>query len=54
MSRLGTTTAAKVKEEEKTHQPLPSLHSPFFRPDAVPPMVTGVKAMTLAALKRLK
>jgi len=51
---LGTTAADKVRESEKTNQPLPSLHSPFFRPDAEPAMETGVKAMTLAVLECLK
>ena len=51
---LGATAADKVKEAEKTNQPLPSLHSPFFRPDAVPTMETGVRAMTLAVLECLK
>lgn len=51
---LGATPAAKVKEAEKTNQQLPSLHSPFFRPDAEPAVETGIKAMTLAVLECLK
>ena len=51
---LGATPAQKGKEAEKTNQPLPSLHSPFFRPDAEPAMETGIKAMTLAVLECLK
>ena len=51
---LGATAVEKVKEAEKTNQPLPSLHSPFFRPDAEPAMETGIKAMTLAVLECLK
>jgi amidohydrolase len=51
---LGATPAEKVKDAEKTNQPLPSLHSPFFRPDAEPTLETGVKAMTLAVLECLK
>lgn len=51
---LGATPAEKVKEAAKTNEPLPSLHSPFFRPDAVPAMETGVKAMSLAVLECLK
>lgn len=51
---LGATSAEKVKEAEKNNEPLPSLHSPFFRPDAEPAMATGVKAMTLAVLECLK
>jgi len=30
--------------------PLPSLHSPFFAPDAAPTIKTGVSSMTAAAL----
>ena len=51
---LGATPADKVREAEKTNQPLPSLHSPFFRPDAEPTMETGIKAMTLAVLECLR
>ena len=50
---LGATPAAKVAEAVKTGQPLPSLHSPFFRPDAEPTVVTGVTAMSLAVLEML-
>ncbi|MDZ4289287.1 MAG: amidohydrolase [Prosthecobacter sp.] len=51
---LGATPAAKVAEAAKLDQPLPSLHSPFFRPDAEPALVTGVEAMTMAVLDVLK
>ena len=51
---LGTVRPDKVAEAEKTGQPLPSLHSPFFRPDAEPSLVTGVTAMTLAGEECLK
>lgn len=34
--------------------PLPSLHSPFFAPDAEATIATGVKAMTAAAMDILK
>lgn len=51
---LGATPAEKVREAEKTNQPLPSLHSPFFRPDPEPTIVTGVTAMTLSVLENLR
>ncbi|MDB6116540.1 MAG: (Carboxypeptidase Ss1) subfamily protein, partial [Verrucomicrobiaceae bacterium] len=51
---LGTVRPDKVAEAEKTGQPLPSLHSPFYRPDAEPSLVTGVQAMTSAVLTCLK
>lgn len=51
---LGATPADKVLEAEKTNQQLPSLHSPFFRPDPEPTLETGVKAMSLAVLECLK
>jgi hippurate hydrolase len=51
---LGATDAAKVAEAEKAGQPLPSLHSPFFRPDAVTTLTTGVTAMSLAVMECLK
>lgn len=51
---LGATPAEKVRDAEKTNQPLPSLHSPFFRPDPETTIATGVKAMTLAVMENLK
>jgi amidohydrolase len=51
---LGTVPEAKVREAEQTGNPLPSLHSPFFRPDAPVALETGVQAMTLAVLEGLK
>ena len=51
---LGAVRPDKVAEAEKTGQPLPSLHSPFFHPDAEPSMITGVTAMTLAVQECLK
>jgi len=32
---------------------MPSLHSPFFKPDAAPAIETGVETMTAAALDLL-
>jgi hippurate hydrolase len=40
-----------VAESERTGQPLPSLHSPFYRPLAEPTIKTGVTAMTAAVLE---
>jgi hippurate hydrolase len=51
---LGATPADKVKAAKANGEPLPSLHSPFFRPDAEPTLATGVTAMSLAALECLK
>lgn len=46
---LGTVDPVRVKSGE----PLPSLHSPFFKPDAREAIATGVQAMTAAALELL-
>lgn len=51
---LGTVPPAKLAEATKTGQPLPSLHSPFFHPEVVPSMTTGIKAMTTAVMTCLK
>ena len=51
---LGTVPPAKIAEAEKTGQLLPSLHSPFFHPDAGPTMTTGIRAMTSAVMACLK
>ena len=51
---LGTVPPAQLAEATKTGRPLPSLHSPFFHPDAEPSMITGVTAMTLAVQECLK
>ena len=39
--------------QEPGADPLPSLHSPLFAPDAAPTLATGVDAMTAAALSVL-
>ncbi len=51
---LGAVPKATMEEAKRTGQPLPSLHSPFFRPDYEPTIETGVKAMTLGLLDLLK
>ena len=51
---LGATPAPVIKAAKASGDPLPSLHSPFFRPDAEPALETGVTAMSLAALECLK
>jgi hippurate hydrolase len=51
---LGATEAGQVAEAQRNQRPLPSLHSPFFRPDAEPTLATGMEAMTLAVLEMLK
>ena len=40
----------KAMAEGKT---LPSLHTPYFAPDAHPTITAGVEAMTVAALELL-
>ena len=51
---LGATPAAVMDAAKASGDPLPSLHSPFFRPDAAPAIQTGVMAMSLAVLECLK
>ncbi len=48
---LGAVDPERVKESERTGQPLPSLHSPFFRPLPEPTIKTGMSAMTMAVLE---
>ncbi|PHS40817.1 MAG: peptidase M20 [Robiginitomaculum sp.] len=47
---LGAVSPEKIANAKKTDEILPSLHSPFFVPDAEPTINTGVEAMTAAAL----
>lgn len=51
---LGSASKEKLREAAKLNEPVPSLHSPFFRPDAEPTLATGVEAMTLAVLRVLQ
>jgi len=47
---LGAVNPEKIAKAKKNGEILPSLHSPFFVPDAEPTINTGVAAMTAAAL----
>ena len=47
---LGAVNPETYKKAQDGPLSLPSLHSPFFAPDAEPAIETGVKAMTAAAL----
>ncbi|MBL0739716.1 amidohydrolase [Chryseolinea lacunae] len=47
---LGTVDPAKVKDAEKSGQPLPSLHSSGFAPLPEPAIKTGIRTMSAAAL----
>jgi amidohydrolase len=51
---LGVTSQAKYTEARKTGQPLPSLHSPFFKPDIEGALPVGVTAMSAAVLELMK
>ncbi len=50
---LGAANPAEVKAAQKEGRQMPSLHSPFFKPDAAPAIETGVETMTAAALDLL-
>ncbi len=51
---LGAVNPGKIAKAKENGEILPSLHSPFFAPDAEPTINTGVKAMTAAALDLLQ
>ncbi len=51
---VGAVPPAKYEEAQTASRLLPSLHSPFFAPDAETTIETGVTAMTAAALDILK
>ncbi len=51
---LGTVAPEKIEQAKTTGEILPSLHSPFYRPEAAPSITFGVKAMTLAVMSELK
>ena len=51
---LGVTAQEKYAEARKNNQPLPSLHSPFFKPDMPNALPVGVTAMSAAVLDVLK
>jgi hippurate hydrolase len=48
MFRLGTIPPERVAQAKAGGEPLPSLHSPLYRPDPAPSLRTGVSAMTAA------
>ncbi len=50
MFRLGTIPPAKLDEYKSKGEPLPSLHSALYHPDAPPSVEAGVKAMTAAVI----
>jgi amidohydrolase len=50
---VGSVSRERVEQALKQGQSLPSLHSPFYLPEAEPTLQTGVKAMSLAVLDLL-
>jgi amidohydrolase len=48
MFRLGTVPPQMLSKARSGSEPLASLHSPRFAPDAVPALHTGIRAMTAA------
>lgn len=50
---IGTVAPEKTEKAKMTGEVLPSLHSPFYRPEPAPSITFGVKAMTLAVLSEL-
>ncbi|HVN30793.1 MAG TPA: hypothetical protein VMT45_02300, partial [Thermoanaerobaculaceae bacterium] len=53
MFRLGTSDPRALAESERTHTPLPALHSSRYAPVAEPTIRTGVAAMSAAVLELL-
>ena len=53
MFRLGTVESARLRRFAQLDQPPPSLHSPLYYPDAEPSLITGITAMSSAALEVL-
>ena len=47
---LGAISPETYEQARNGETSLPSLHSPFFAPDAAPTIETGVKSMTAAAM----
>lgn len=54
MFRLGTQPAEALSEAKAKKVTLPSLHSPFFKPEPEPTIKTGVQAMSSVLLDLLK
>ena len=53
MMNVGGVSPEALKDSQRTGQPLPSLHSPFWAPMPDPTIKAGVTAMTAAALELL-
>ncbi len=51
---LGAVNEKDITKAKKNGEVLPSLHSPFFAPDAEPTIKTGVDAMSAAAIDLLR
>ncbi|HEY2573078.1 MAG TPA: amidohydrolase [Verrucomicrobiaceae bacterium] len=51
---LGVTPQAEIADARKEGRPLPSLHSPFFKPDMPNALPVGVTAMSAALLDLLE
>jgi len=54
MFRLGTAVPAQYAAYQRGEVQLPSMHSPFYAPDAAPAIETGVTAMTAVVLDLLE
>lgn len=50
---LGVSDPGKAAESERTHEPLPNIHSALYAPLAAPTLRTGAIAMSVAALELL-
>lgn len=50
---LGTVAETTYQQHLKDGSPLPPIHSPFYAPDPLPSLTTGIAAMTGAALELL-
>jgi hippurate hydrolase len=50
---LGTVPPDRAADAQDGGEPLPSLHSPLFAPDAPPAVATGIQAMTTAVVELL-
>ena len=48
---VGGEDPARIAEAEKTGKPLPSLHSPFWAPDAEKVIGTAAEALTASAMR---
>ena len=51
---IGATPAEKMREAEKTGQPVPGLHSPFFHPEVEVALPAGVTGMSAAVLEMMR